>query len=297
MEVAIGTRGSKLAMWQTRHVQSHLSKANIGTRIQEIRTEGDLNQTTPLSQMGTVGLFTRALDIALVEGEVDIAVHSAKDVPAFWDERLEILAYLKREDPRDVLLSTSEEVHLENFNSSWVIGTSAMRRKALLSHYCPHVKIKDIRGNVDTRLQKLLDGEYDGILLAYAGVKRMGLQKYIRQKLNVSSFTPAVAQGVVAVACRKDLPAQQKDLIRSLMNDQATEYAVSCERAFLKTIEGGCKKAVFGLAQCVGNTLTIHGGMFSDDGANLYRAEGEGLPSEAESLGKQVAYKVLGQIS
>ncbi|MEO1384579.1 MAG: hydroxymethylbilane synthase, partial [Bacteroidota bacterium] len=174
MRIKIGTRGSKLALWQANLVQSTLSQYGIEAELVIVSTYGDTNQVAPLYAMGATGVFTKALDEALLNDAVDIAVHSAKDMPSQLAQGLAEFAYLQREDPRDVLLATTNEVQLDNFARPLVIGTSSVRRQALMRHYFPHVTLKDIRGNVDTRIQKMEAGDYDGIILARAGVKRMG---------------------------------------------------------------------------------------------------------------------------
>ena len=166
MALRIGTRGSKLALWQANRVKDLLSAEGIASELVLYKTTGDINQSRPLHLIGEKGLFTKALDEAQLRGEVDLTVHSSKDLPSVLPEGLEIGAFLKREDPRDVLLAEAEDVDLDNFNRQLVIGTSSLRRGAFLRHYLPHCEVKLIRGNVDTRLAKMRAGEYDGILLA-----------------------------------------------------------------------------------------------------------------------------------
>lgn len=291
MRVRIGTRGSKLALWQAHHVQSLLESAGIDTEIVEISTVGDEVQQVPLYQIGVTGVFTKALDIALLQKDIDIAVHSAKDMPSVEAEGLEIIAAISREDPRDVLLAASPEVQLENFQRKLVVGTSSVRRTAFLKHYFDHVEVQDIRGNVDTRVQKMQDGKYDAILLAYAGVKRMGLTQYVTQKLSTASFTPAVGQGIVAVAARKGW--DKKEAIRQPLNDLNAEIALSCERSFLASINGGCHVPAFGFATVVGNSLSLTAGMASPDGKQIERVKLEGSADQPKSLGQEAANKVL----
>ena len=295
MRVRIGTRGSKLALWQAGLVKDTLEEAGLATEIVKIETVGDQVQNVPLHEVGGVGLFTKALDNALLEDKVDIAVHSAKDIPSVIDDSLEICAFLKREDPRDVLLATSEEVSLENLSRTWVVGTSSLRRAALLRNYFHHVEVKDIRGNVDTRVEKLKRGEYDAIMLAFAGVKRMGFESLIVQKFNIHSITSAVGQGAIAIMASKKY--KHTEVIQSILNHKETEQALRCERSFLRTIEGGCKVPVFGYAQVQGDAISFHGGMARDDGSEVFREQVEGSVKEGKMLGERVARVILNQIN
>ncbi|MEZ4684869.1 MAG: hydroxymethylbilane synthase [Bacteroidia bacterium] len=173
-----------------------------------------------------------------------------KDLPSTLDDELEIAAFLKREDPRDVLVALRPEVHFENLNQDWVIGTSSVRRQALLRHYVPGVRIKDIRGNVDTRLAKLEAGDYDGIILAFAGLKRLGLDHHIRQKLNLSTFTPAIGQGAIAVVVRKGSGFREQ--IHKILHHAPTGFALEAERSYLRTLRGGCHTPAFAFANVIG---------------------------------------------
>lgn len=289
--IKIGTRASRLARWQADAVRTVLEKAGFPTEIVLIQTIGDQLLETAISKIGEKGVFTRALDEALLEGTIDLAVHSAKDIPTEFPEALEIMAVMKREDPRDVLLATSEEVHLENFSRTFRIGTSSLRRQAFMRNYFPMHQVLELRGNLDTRMDKLKRGEYDGILLAYAGVARAGFKSYIRQKFSVSQFSPAVAQGAVAVMARRN-NAQSNEL-RQLLNDRTAEIEVTAERAFLNRMNGGCHAPIFGLATLTADTLTLAGGIAAMDGSGVIRHEVAGQSSQAVSLGISLAESVL----
>lgn len=291
MTIRIATRGSKLALWQTHHVRDLLVSHGHTVDLVEIKTTGDLQTTQPLHEIGTSGLFTKALDEALLRGEADIAVHSAKDMPSQLTAGLKLIALLEREDPRDVLLAVREEVDMDNLSREFVVGTSSMRRMALLAHYAPHFKAESIRGNVDTRVAKLEAGEYDALLLAHAGVKRMGYGHLVRRKLNPATFTPAVGQGAIAVAAREDFEGNA--MIRALLNHAETEYAVLAERSFLRKMEGGCHAAVFALATVVGDAVSIHGGVASRDGVSVLRQQAQGPVKDAELLGESLADMVI----
>jgi hydroxymethylbilane synthase len=294
MRIRIGTRASKLALWQARHVQALLAGDGVESDLVEVTTTGDVVQDRPLHQVKAVGIFTKALDDALLEGRADIAVHSAKDLPSTLVDGLDLLALLKREDPRDVLLAMGPEVNLENFSRTWIIGTSSVRRAAFLRHYFQHLDIRDIRGNVDTRVAKLAAGDYDGIVLAMAGVKRMGLQQYIVQKLNPATFTPAVGQGAIAVVGRRGAP--QREALRQRLNHRMTEIAVTAERAFLRKLGGGCSIPAFGLATVVGETVSLTAGLATESGSHLQRYTFEGPVAEAAAIGARLGQQVLDQV-
>jgi hydroxymethylbilane synthase len=289
--VRIGTRGSRLAKWQAEWVQSKLMAAGVKAELVVIQTLGDQQLETALYQMGSKGLFTKALDEALISNEIDLAVHSTKDIPTEFEDSLELGIILKREDPRDVLVGLREEVHFENLNQSFKIGTSSLRRQALIHHYFPGHTLLDVRGNLDTRIEKLKNGLYDGLVLAYAGVKRLGLNSFIRQKFNVNVITPAVAQGAIGVIYRKSDDDQM--IWKEILNDVTTFTEILAERAFLRKMEAGCHAPVFGLATLTGNLLSIDAGIASIDGKNLIRQSLDGLAVDAEFLGTSVAESVL----
>jgi hydroxymethylbilane synthase len=287
----IGTRGSRLALWQANAVKQSLALAGMQAEIVEIQTKGDELLDISISKIGEKGVFTKALDDALIEGSIDIAVHSSKDIPTELPDALEIVAIMKREDPRDVMLALSEEVHLENFTRSFKIGTSSLRRQALLKHYFPQHQVLELRGNLDTRIDKLIRGDYDGIILAYAGVKRNDMLKYVVQKFNVNVFAPAVAQGAVGVMARKNDPIAA--LCRLTLNDSTSEIEVSAERSFLNYMNGGCHAPIFGLATCTANHLTLAGGVAAMDGSAIVKYELNGERENAISMGVELAKIVL----
>ena len=289
--IRIGTRDSQLAMWQANLVQSKLTDLNIQSTIVPIKSDGDLTLDQPLYEMGITGIFTKALDDALLSGEADMAVHSAKDIPTKLPDGIELIALLEREDARDVLLAIRPEVDMDNLSAEFVVGTSSLRRQALVAHYTPHFKCKDVRGNVDTRVAKLEAGEYDALLLAYAGVKRMGYDHLVRRKLNPSTFTPAVGQGAIAVTCRAGF--EGKAAVRALLNHPETEFAVLAERAFLAKMEGGCHAAIFGLGTVVAGAITLQGGIASEDGKVLLREEVVGPAADAVVLGESLAEIII----
>lgn len=291
MIVRIGTRGSKLALWQAHKVKEILEGAGLVVEMTLYKTTGDIRTDKALHDLGERGLFTKVLDEALLKGEIDIAVHSSKDVPSQLPEGLELIAFMKREDPRDVLVATDEAVDLDNLNSPIVIGTSSLRRQSLLKHYAPHCEVKLIRGNVDTRVSKLEGEGYDALILAYAGVKRMGYLDLVRRKLNVNTFTPAVGQGAIGIMGR--IGGAGLEQVREALNHNETEMAISAERAFLRKLEGGCHTPIFALATVMGDTLSLQGGLGAIDGSVIMRESIDGHTSMAEALGNRLAESLL----
>ncbi|MFN8394658.1 MAG: hydroxymethylbilane synthase [Bacteroidia bacterium] len=291
MNLRIGTRSSKLALWQANHVKDLLAEHGIAAELVLYKTTGDLQQSQPLHEIGGKGLFTKALDDAMLAGEIDLAVHSAKDLPTELPESILLMAVGKREDPRDVLLSMNEAHDLDNVAEGITVGTSSLRRIALLRHYSPHVRMVPMRGNVDTRVAKMQAGECDALLLAYAGVKRMGLSHLVVRKLNVSTFTPAVGQGALGLTMQEGHPSLER--VRAVLNHRDTEVAVLAERAFLRTLEGGCHSAVFALGTVVGDILSFSGGVAAQDGSEVLRRNIDCHVSEAEEAATRLANDLL----
>jgi len=287
MQIRIGTRGSKLALWQATHVKELLEEIHPDHEfvVHIIKTTGDLDQKTPLNQMGGVGLFTRQLELALDKGEIDLAVHSCKDLPSEIDPRFQLSAYLEREKPLDALISS--KIHLSDLEKNVVVGTGSLRRVSQLKSRLTNVETRDLRGNVDTRLRKLENGEYDAIILAYAGVKRLGLEGVVANLIPVDMLIPAVAQGVVAVETREgDFTVHE---IVSTIDHKATHMTTVQERAFLRVVEGGCKVPV-GCYATYGKDFQIRGYIGSIDGTNAVRHElvlpVDGFDKAGENLGQ-----------
>jgi hydroxymethylbilane synthase len=290
--IKIGTRSSKLALWQAYHIQDLLKQFGLASEIITIETKGDKILEVTLSKIGSKGVFTEELEEALRHGSIDIAVHSAKDLPSALPFDLEIIAFTKREKSNDVLVSLNPALQL-NDEDTFVIGTSSTRRNALLKHYYPHIKTVDMRGNLQTRMRKLEQGDCDAILLAYAGVHRMELDQYIVQHLDIYQFTPPVGQGTVAVEAAVHLQKDIKDLVVKATNDPITFTVMQAERAYLNRLEGGCSIPSFAMAAVEGDTLTIEGGIVSLDGLQIVRKSISGSLQEAENLGKLLAEAVL----
>ncbi|MDX2301345.1 MAG: hydroxymethylbilane synthase [Microscillaceae bacterium] len=293
MLIRIGTRGSKLALWQTYHIAQLLQKIGVDTDIHVIETKGDKILHKSLSKIGSKGLFTDELEAQLREKTIDIAVHSAKDVQSLLDNDLELLAFSEREKPHDVLISFNKSARLENFDPSFIVGTSSTRRIAQIRYYYPNVRIADVRGNLQTRMKKLEKGNYDALILAYAGVHRMNLQEYIVEELSTEQFTPAVGQGTIAIESLRDLPSEKKNAIRNAVNHTDTEICLLAERSFLKTLQGGCSVPIFGLAHLESGVLKLKGGIMNLNGNQLLVEEQCAEPTQAENLGQSLAENLL----
>lgn len=292
MHIKIGTRGSKLALWQSEYVAQKLETEGINSEIVIIETKGDKILDRALSKIGSKGLFTAELEEQLRNGSIDIAVHSAKDLQSVLEEDLEIIAFGEREAMHDVLISYNPDIRLSQEGIR--VGTSSTRRVALLKHYYPAVQTLDIRGNLQTRLAKLEAGDYDAIILAYAGVKRMGYENLIVEHLPLSRFVPAVGQGSVAIEASKILAFDKREAIYKAINHTESEDCLRAERAFLRTMQGGCSIPVFGLAQLI-NTDDIHleVGIISLDGKDIIRKEHQARRERPEILGRTLAKQLL----
>ncbi len=294
MHIRIGTRGSRLALWQADHIKSLLEKGGLTAENVIIETTGDKILDRSLSSIGGKGLFTEELEQQLRSGEIDIAVHSAKDVQSALDPDLELLGFTTREIVNDVLLSADPEKKLGSSNH-FTIGTSSVRRVAFLKHYYPHLNVVNMRGNLQTRLKKMENGDCDALLLAYAGVHRMEYDSLITEKIPETLFIPAVGQGSIAVECAVSLDAGKKEVIKRLVNDRDTEICLLAERAFLNSMQGGCSVPVFALATLRDEQVQVRGGVISLDGSELLSecVSGPANREEAIALGRSLAESVL----
>ena len=290
--VRIGTRGSKLALAQTGTVAEMLRQANPGLEVETtiISTAGDRDQSSPLSAGEGIGWFTSALQEALLGGSVDLAVHSYKDLPTKRPDGLIIAAIPLREDPRDALV-TRRKTSLRGMASGLVIGTSSARRSAQLRATRPDLELRQIRGNVDTRLAKLDAGEYDAIVLAFAGLKRLGLDGRVSQVLGFEEMLPAPAQGALAVECRAD-DAQTRRFIATI-DDPSLRQAVTAERTFLATLEAGCSFPAAAYAEHFGSTLKLNALVAAADG-RVFRSKMAGQAETAAGLGRALAEELIG---
>ena len=292
MHIKIGTRGSKLALWQAYYVEDLLKKGGVDTEIVIIETKGDQILDRSLSKIGSKGVFTQELEDQLKDGGIDIAVHSAKDLQSQLDDAFELIAFTERETANDVLVSHNTELSLKS-GEPFVVGTSSTRRIAVLRHFYPQIKTVDMRGNLQTRLRKLEEGQCDALLLAYAGVHRMDYDDKIAEHLLLDEFTPAVGQGSVAIECAVSLSDDKKAILKQLLNHEPTEICLLTERAFLKRLQGGCSIPVFGLAALHDDQINISGGIISLDGAELIRKTQSGSITYPAELGTALADELL----
>lgn len=305
-KIAIGTRGSKLALWQAEFIKSELKKllADLEIELNKIKTTGDKILDVPLAKVGGKGLFVKEIEEALLSKEADIAVHSMKDVPTELPEGLHLAVICKREDPMDAFVSRirHSKFEIRNFKdlpSGAKIGTSSLRRSCQLLSIRPDLRIEQLRGNLDTRLRKLDEGQFDAIILAAAGVKRLGLTDRITEMLPPEISLPAIGQGAIGIECRID-----DDFINNLiapLNHNETSTCVKAERAFLKRLEGGCQVPIAAYARIIGQesgvnhnfSLIMDGLVGSIAGDRIIRGHIEGSPDLAESLGILLAEDIL----
>lgn len=290
-KIRIGTRASKLALWQAEHVEKLLQLGGLETELVKMETKGDLKLDVSISKIGNKGVFTEELEDALREGRCDIAVHSAKDMPSELSAGLRLLAFTKREAAHDVLISHKTQLSLND--EDLVIGTSSTRRVAMLRYYYPNIRTIPVRGNLQTRVKKMEDGQCDGLLLAFAGVHRMNFDHMIVEQLSLDKFTPPTGQGSITVEAHENLGEEKALKIKELVNDPDTESELTAERAFLNKLQGGCSIPVFCLARKAEESITVSGGVISLNGKNVVRHTFSGEAVNAERVGISLAEKVL----
>ena len=291
--LTIGSRGSHLALWQARHVAGLLEQLGVETRITIIKTTGDQLQTASLTQAGGKGLFTKEIEDALLEGAIDLAVHSLKDLPTETPDGLVIAAIPQREDPRDALVGKS----LLELPRGALVGTSSGRRAAQLRTLRPDLNIQPVRGNVDTRLRKLNEGQYEAIVLAAAGLRRLGFESQIAELLAPELMCPAAGQGALAIETRSADRAYADpayEICRALDHGPSA-HAVRCERAALEALGGGCQLPVGAFAQIVNSSLRLTAVVVAPDGSKRLSETAEGAIEAGEQLGRQVAHSLLAQ--
>ena len=288
----IGTRGSKLALQQSEWVKAQLEirYSNIGVELVKIKTTGDKILDSPLSKIGGKGLFVKEIEDALLEKRVDLAVHSMKDVPAELPENLYLSTFPEREDPSDALISV-DGLTLDQLPRNAKVGTSSLRRGAQLLHIRPDLELAPLRGNVDTRLRKVESGELHAVILACAGLKRLGLADRISQVIPQDQLLPAVGQGALGLEIRRD-DAGLAHLL-DFLDHAPTRMTVSAERAFLKELEGGCQVPIAGFARLDGDRLYFKGMVAELDGSRLFAEETAGPSNEAEAIGIACARNLL----
>lgn len=288
----LGTRGSKLALWQAAYTAEALKEAvpDIEIEIKVIKTRGDKILDVALSRIGDKGLFTKEIEQALLNNEIDLAVHSMKDVPSELAAGLCLGAVTRRENPQDVLISHRNYTFAQ-LPKNAVIGTSSLRRIAQIRARRPDLILVDLRGNVDTRIRKMKQEDMDGIVLAYAGVKRLGYEEMISDYLPSEWMLPAVGQGALALEVRQADSATRQLL--ELINHPETGRAIVAERAFLSELEGGCQVPIASLAQMEGSQLSVRGLVSSLDGTTVYKEECCCHPDQAEQAGRDLARRLI----
>lgn len=289
--IRIGTRGSRLALWQTHLVADLLRADGFETEVIIISTKGDQVLDKSLDKIGAKGVFTEELEESLRAGTIDIAVHSAKDLQSTLPDDLEILAFVEREKVNDVVISFDTSFRLDR--EQIIVGTSSTRRRALLKRYYPNVIAAESRGNLQTRLKKLEEKQFDALILAYAGVIRMKYDHLVTEVLDDDQFVPAAGQGSIAIEAAKNMELTKKFRLRACLNHDETSVCIIAERAFLRTMEGGCSIPSFALATLSGSGLQIKGGIISLDGQVMIKERMEAPPEEAEALGHRLAETVL----
>ncbi len=292
--VRLGTRGSKLALWQADFVARQLQRAlpDIDIQIKTIKTSGDKILDTSLSQTGGKGLFTSEIERELLQGSIDIAVHSLKDLPARLEQGLHIGAVLKRENPLDVMLSTKGYT-ITTLPAGATVGTSSLRRTAQLNHKRSDITVIPLRGNVETRIKKMQQQALDAIVLAHAGVKRLGFENLITQTIEPDVMLPAAGQGAIAVEMRQSDSATGKLLEH--IHHTASSYETLAERAFLEALQGGCQVPAGCLGTAQQETMVLQGLVASLDGSKVVAAQLEGNTSDAAQLGHMLADQLLRQ--
>lgn len=290
--IVLGTRGSKLALVQSRWVADRLLEhhPHVDVQIKIVRTQGDIQHDASLTQIGGTGVFVKEIETALLAGEIDLAVHSLKDLPLQQPPGLTIGAVCYREDPRDALITNGED-GLDALPHGAVVGTGSLRRKAQLLAYRSDLTVRDIRGNVDTRLRKLHQGEYDAIVLAAAGLKRLGYPIREGQCIPFGVMLPAIGQGALAVEIREHDPIVTS--LAAWLNDPTTEAATTAETAFLATLGGGCTAPIGAYAEVSGDHIVLQGMVADLNGQRLLRDEQTGSLSEPRETGRALATRLL----
>lgn len=290
--LVIATRGSELAVWQANYIKSLIEDKykDIEVVLKKIKTQGDKILDVPLAKIGGKGLFVKEIEEALLNKDADIAVHSMKDVPIELPAGLEIFVTPKREEPNDAFLSVKYS-SLEELPENAVVGTSSLRRKLQLLKLRSDLIVKDLRGNVNTRIRKMLEGNFDAIILAKSGLKRLNLTEHIKETVPMDKILPAVCQGILGIEVRSD-DSKTKEII-SFINDKETMIRAKCERAFLRGLQGGCQVPIAGYSEIIGGKIYLKSLLSSLDGKKHLFVEGEDEIDNFEKLGERNAEKIL----
>ncbi|HBH34870.1 MAG TPA: hydroxymethylbilane synthase [Gammaproteobacteria bacterium] len=292
--IRIATRKSPLAMWQAEHVQTALIAAHPGLQVELLgmTTRGDKILDTPLAKIGGKGLFVKELEVGMLEGSADIAVHSMKDVPVEFPEGLHLAVILEREDPRDAFVSNNYE-SVEDLPQGARLGTASLRRQCQISASRQDIKILPLRGNVNTRLSKLDSGEYDAIILAAAGLKRLGFEQRIRAFLSPQQSLPAIGQGAIGIECRSD--DERVHALLEPLHHHPSAVCVAAERTMNERLNGGCQVPIAGYAILDGDRLSMSGLVGEPDGSRILREEISGEVEDAAAIGARIAESLLDQ--
>ncbi len=292
----IGTRGSPLALAQASETRARLMAAHglpqEAFAIEAMTTSGDRIQDRPLSEAGGKGLFTKEIEEALLDGRIDIAVHSSKDMPTVLPEGLVLSAFLPREDPRDAFIGKAAK-SIMDLPQGATVGSSSLRRQALILRMRPDLKVITFRGNVQTRLRKLEEGVADGTILAEAGLKRLGLEDVATHLMPLDDFPPAPGQGAICIESRAG--DTRVEALLAAINDRPTEQALACERAFLAALDGSCRTPIAGHAVVEGGRLSFEGLILSPDGRKSHAVSASGAAADATTIGREAGEKVRGE--
>jgi hydroxymethylbilane synthase len=289
--IRLGSRGSMLALWQAGFIQSEIErKTGRKVEITRIRTTGDMILDVPLAKVGGKGLFVKEIEEALLSGGIDLAVHSMKDVPTELPDRLAIVAITRREDPRDAFLSVKYRT-FEELPRGARLGTSSLRRQTQLLGLRPDLSVETLRGNLDTRIRKMEEGRYDAIILAAAGLRRLGWEAKITEYIPEEMSLPAIGQGALGIEIRVDDPDTREAV--SFLNDRDTAFAVRAERGFLKRLEGGCQVPIASYGRAEGNSIFLKGMVGRPDGSEIIRGSARGSTEDPEALGVSLAEQLL----
>jgi hydroxymethylbilane synthase len=288
--LSIGSRGSQLALWQANHISDLLRQRGHEVEIEIIKTTGDKITDVALAMVGTKGMFTKEIEAALVEGRVDLAVHSLKDLPTEISHEFEVAAITTRENPRDAFCSR-KYASIDELPKGARVGTSSLRRQAQLKALRPDLALHPLRGNVDTRLRKLEDGEYDAVILAAAGLNRLGKTELVKQVISADVMCPAAGQGALGIEIRRDDAAVRQHL--AFLDDAAARATTTCERALLNKLGGGCQVPIGAFAEMHNGRLHLHAIVAHPDGSRVVRESREG--NDPVALGESVGEILLGR--
>jgi hydroxymethylbilane synthase len=292
-KIIIGSRGSELALWQAEHIKKEIKKADrtLDVEIKIIKTKGDKILDVALSKIGDKSLFTKELEIELLNKKIDLAVHSLKDLQTKIPEGLKLAAVSKRHPVEDVLIARKKGTTIHSLKENAVVATGSLRRKSQLLHIRNDIKIEELRGNVPTRIQTFLKSSWDAIILARAGVERLKLGKYISSIIDKDEMLPAVGQGALGIEIHED--NKFVDEILQSIHDENTFHSVTAERSLLRTLEGGCQVPIGAFAEVKPNGLYVDAFVGTVDGTLTFRAKTKGRKKDAETIGRQLAEKFL----